>query len=232
MQTAATKRTATPPPKSKKEEKPAGAPEPEVKAHAEILGLHPQAFAAAVAIPSMLLVFCVAVGPARPYLAAVIGWVVSLWKMVSTPVETFLVKWSGALVTAFTLLAFSPLIIAAAVQCFRAARDLDNQLAGWQKAIVLTIVWTALATLGLFRQRVIFPLVRWAKVCWNSINNPLEKWLIDYADYLVAGCAMICLTPLCLAAIAYVIRAAWNCRVKLVPCAEGADKDKNESKAQ
>lgn len=208
-QPAAAKRGATPPPSKPKpivqDQKPTSQPKPsgaEVKAHGEIFGLHPQAFAAAVAIPVILIAFCIAIGPARPYSAAVIGWVVTSWKAISSPIEAFLIKWSGTLILAFALVAFSPFAYAGLVLCFRAANDLDNQLTSWQKVMVLTPVWIALGTLGLMRKRVIYPLLTWTKASWTYISLPLEKWLTNHAGSLV----IMCLTLLCVAAIAYAIR--------------------------
>jgi hypothetical protein len=239
----AAKRTSTPPPKAKlAEEKKvqeaesddddASSTQSEEEVAPEytgklILGLHPQAFTAAIAIPVVVLALCaVTSGPARPYLAVAVKSVAATWKTISSPLERFLVNYSEILVGAAALLGLSPLIVTLAVTCFRATMDLRHAPM-WQKASLATLVVSALATLSIFRSRTLWVLAMMKKT-WDCISDPLEHFLEKNADYMVAGAAILSLSPFVIVFAKLVFDTLWSCRVK--PVAESGAADEKPEK--
>jgi len=227
----ALKRHATPPPRAKtaeekkasearesadEDEESSAECEPELPEYTGklILGFHPQAFMAILAINAFFVICAIGAGPGRQYIASAMTTLAATWKTASSPFEKFLVGWADFIVAGVALLGLSPLVATIAIAFLRAAMDLRHAPL-WQKCLLLALVTAALATVGIFRERV-FWLIEYLKAWWDSISDPLEKFLIDYADYMIGGAALFCLVPLGLALLSYALSAVWNCRVKLV----------------
>lgn len=233
----ASKRNATPPPRAKtveeKAEKDADEDdESSVESEQElpeytgklILGFHPQAFMAIVSI-SRLLCYMVAInvffavcavgaGPGRTYIASAMTTFSAYWKTVSSPLSDFIVAWADFIVTGVALVGLSPLVATVAIAFVRAFFDLRHAPL-WQKMSLAALISASLATLVISRERVLW-LVQKLKVGWDKVSDPVEKFLIDYSDHMIATAALICLVPLGLALVSYMLGAIWNCRVKLV----------------
>jgi len=177
-----------------------------------ICGFHPDAFKVIVLGPLAV----VAVIGATLFLDVgkqAVGFVQMQWSTVSVPLGKFLTTNVDSIVILSALAAFSPLLLVGLVTVFRATMDLAN-FPLWQKALLGALVTTACATAYTVEGSLwYFDSVRYY---WDMVSNPVEELLAAKTDVIIAGAAMCCLAPIGAALVMYLLRAVWNCRVKIV----------------
>jgi hypothetical protein len=139
------------------------------------------------------------------------------WASVSGPLNKWLIEHADLMVVVATAPVFLPFAVLFLVLAARAALDLRH-LNLWQKVLLGLLVGTALATFFIndTARNYLVDLPIKAATKWKTVSKPLEQFLIDNTDHVVAGCAMITGLPLILFILRVVTMALWGLRFKVV----------------
>lgn len=180
----------------------------------QILGLHPQALCGVVFAPLVVFAACaVAAGPAKEHIKEAVTMGLTYWNTVSDPIEKILVERGDLLVVLAAMTTFAPFALLAIVTFSRALFDLRN-FTTWQKVIFFALTFCSLATIFVTTEGTLWTIAK-ARSIWDEISDPLEKVIADNSDYFVAGAAMVALGPIAICVVITVLRAIWNCRVRI-----------------
>jgi len=191
--------------------KPAEPKEPEVKL---ICGFHPEVFRAVILGP-LIVAALIAAAVSFDVGKKVVIFVDAHWNIYSAPVGKFLVSNADAIVLFVSLGALAPFAIVVIVNVWGAAMDLGN-FPLWQQGSLLLLVSAAMVGTFLTQQKACLQVVATVQKHWNTISDPIEDILKNKTDAIIAGVAVCCMAPVAAALVSYVLRAIWNCRVKIV----------------
>jgi len=167
---------------------------------------------------AILIGLVLAVGPQRKAAMGLIAKIIAAWNTVSNPVEKFIQKNAELLVWLCVMTSFAPLILIAVFTLFRAVADLAN-FPPWQLGALVALVASAAAaavmTPGPARDFTLSTTAH-AKATWNVTRLPLETFLVENVDYIVAGSAIVGgLGLLGVIVLALGMKLLWGCRVEL-----------------
>lgn len=143
---------------------------------------------------------------------------IEFWVGVRDPLEKVLTEHADMLVAFSAMACFSPLAALGLVTLCRAVSDLQY-LNLWQTSVLgllCSIAWGTLVLSEGPTRDTIIALPKNSVEFWDTWSDPIEKVLVHYSSSIVAGAALITLLPLALLMVTVVVRAVWNCRVKIV----------------
>jgi len=176
-----------------------------------IWGLHPEAFWVLVLGPLVVVVTICSAVFLKDFGFAALDFVKKKWDLVSDPIEKLLASRADLVVMLAMAAVLTPLLLVGVVTLFRAIDDVMN-FPAWQKASVLSIVFVAFM-LYLREEERYWKLYTGVQNYWAKFSDPVEAFLKTRSDELVAGAAIMCLAPIGVALIKYVLNAVWGCRV-------------------